>query len=190
MNIAVFCASAENLSPVFPETARHLGQEIGRRGWHLVYGGTNQGLMREVASGAWEAGGGVTGIVPECIRAKGVAAEACGKLIVTPGMKERKQLIRDYADAFVALPGGWGTLEEITEVITLKQLGLHHKPVVFLNADGFYDRFFDFIRDIRHAGFISESYASLYEITADVGETVDYIQRYRPAAFGSKYQAL
>lgn len=189
MKIAVFCASAERLDPVFTEMARELGQEIGSHSWHLIYGGTNVGLMKEVAHATIDSGGGVTGIIPACIRDKGVAATDCGELIVTADMKERKQLIRDDADAFIALPGGWGTLEEIAEVITLKQLGIHDKPIVFLNTAGFYDRFFDFIRDIRKQGFISENYRSIYKIAGNVKETIAYIQQYRSDKCYSKYNA-
>lgn len=189
MRIAVFCASAEGLDPVFTEMARRLGTEIGRHSWKLIYGGTNLGLMKEVAESTAAAGGEVIGVIPVCIRDKGVAAADCGQLLVTADMKERKQLIRDYADAFVALPGGWGTLEEITEVITLKQLGMHNKPIVFLNTACFYNRFFDFICAIRKEGFISENYRSIYRIADTVEETIAYIQDYQPAHCHHKYQA-
>ncbi|MDE6452465.1 MAG: TIGR00730 family Rossman fold protein, partial [Odoribacter sp.] len=132
MKIAVFCASA-NVAPVYMEAAEKLGEYIGKSGWELVYGGTNMGLMDKVARSTMAHGGKVTGIIPACISERGVAAEGVDCLIETVDMKERKALLREHADAFVALPGGWGTLEEISEVITLKQLGEHNKPVVFLN---------------------------------------------------------
>lgn len=135
MRVAVFCASANEVEPCYFREAGRLGKRIGELGWQLIYGGTNIGLMREVADATIRQGGEVTGIIPECIRDRGVAAGGLKQLIVAPDMKERKYLLREHADAFIALPGGWGTLEEITEVITLKQLGQHNKPIVFYCAD-------------------------------------------------------
>ncbi len=103
-------------------------------------------------------------------------------------MKERKHLLRENADAFVALPGGWGTLEEITEVITLKQLGIHRKPIVFLNTSGFYDTFFRFIESIRMEGFVSGSYDNLYTVVNTAEEVWDYLQNYRISEMELKYQ--
>ena len=131
MRVAVFCASANEVEPCYFREAGRLGKRIGELGWQLIYGGTNIGLMREVADATIRQGGEVTGIIPECIRDRGVAAGGLKQLIVAPDMKERKHLLREHADAFIALPGGWGILEEITEVITLKQLGQHNKPIVF-----------------------------------------------------------
>ena len=187
MKIAVFCASAERIDRIFFEDARKLGKETGRMGWQLVYGGTNIGLMREVALATMNAHGKVTGIIPECIRSRGVAAGDIDQLIVVPDMKERKQMLRDQADAFIALPGGWGTLEEITEVITLKQLGQHNKPIVFLNSGGYYDGFFDFIRKSREQGFIAGTYDRLYYVADSVEEVLEYLLNYREEKIKEKY---
>ena len=187
MNIAVFCASAQPLEQVFIDAARTLGQQIAEERWQLVYGGTNIGLMREVAEATINRGGYVTGIIPECILQRGVAARQLSHLIVAPDMKERKHLLRENADAFIALPGGWGTLEEITEVITLKQLGQHTKPIIFINTAGFYDRFFDFISGLTQQGFISSVYKGLYEIVGSPEEAVHYLKTYRGSAVVSKY---
>ena len=149
MRVAVFCASANEVEPCYFREAGRLGKRIGELGWQLIYGGTNIGLMREVADATIRQGGEVTGIIPECIRDRGVAAGGLKQLIVAPDMKERKHLLREHADAFIALPGGWGTLEEITEVITLKQLGQHNKPIVFLNTAGYYKLFFEFIEQSK-----------------------------------------
>lgn len=177
MKIAVFCASANGVDQLYFEDARKLGERIGKLNWHLVYGGTNVGLMKEVAEATGMNGGRVTGIITECISRRGVAAEGLDQLIVAPDMKERKYLLRENADAFVALPGGWGTLEEITEVITLKQLGEHHKPVVFLNTGGFYNDFLCFIGKITSQGFVSPLYNQLYQVADDVDEVIRYLCR-------------
>ena len=113
----MFCASSESVDNVYFEAAADLGKEIVMRGWGLLYGGTNCGLMREVSDAVKNGGGEVTGIIPQCIVDRGVSAEGISELIVAPDMKERKSMMREKADAFIALPGGWGTLEEITEVI-------------------------------------------------------------------------
>lgn len=187
MKVAVFCASANDVNPVFFEDSRNLGKKIGELGWQLVYGGTNIGLMREVADSTIANGGEVTGIIPECIHRRGVAATEISQLIVAPDMKERKHLLRENADAFVALPGGWGTLEEISEVITLKQLGEHLKPIVFLNTAGFYDGFLDFIDHIRKQGFVSAAYDHLYYVADSVEEAIQYLREYKSGPTVSKY---
>lgn len=190
MNIAVFCASAEQPGQVYSEAAQNLGKGIASRSWNLIYGGTNCGLMRKVAEAALKGGGKVKGVIPRCIVERGVAARNLTELIVAEDMKERKQLMRDFADAFVALPGGWGTLEEITEVITLKQLGMHQKPVVFVNTEGFYAAFLEFMKHATHEGFISAAYEGVYKVVDTAEEALNYITQYRPEGMKSKYELL
>ncbi len=187
MRIAVFCASAPQLDDVYVSAAARLGKLLGEAGWELVYGGTNRGLMKVVAEATIAAGGKVTGIIPECIHERGWAAEGLDQLIVAPDMKERKYLLREHSDAFVALPGGWGTLEEITEVITLKQLGQHNKPIVFLNTAGFYTKLMDFIDGIEKSGFIAPVYKQLYEVVNRPEELMDAIVKSRQKEFAGKY---
>ena len=187
MKICVFCASSESVDNVYFEAAADLGKEIVMRGWGLLYGGTNCGLMREVSDAVKHGGGEVTGIFPQCIVDRGVSAEGISELIVAPDMKERKSMMREKADAFIALPGGWGTLEEITEVITLKQLGIHNKPIIFLNTNDFYEYFFLFINNIRKEGFVSKAYDGLYVVVNTVEEAVEYIENYQAKDFSSKY---
>ena len=187
MNICVFCASAENIDSEYFAAAATLGKEIATRGWNLVYGGTTCGLMREVAEATLEEGGKVTGIIPQCIVDRGVAARQISDLIIAGDMKERKCMLRKQADAFVALPGGWGTLEEITEVITLKQLGLHSKPIVFINTNDYYEYFFLFINNIRKEGFVSKAYDHVYEVFTTVEEAMEYIENYKVEDLESKY---
>ena len=187
MNICVFCASSEKVGRVYFEAAAGLGREIVNHGWDLLYGGTNCGLMREVSDAVKKAGGKVTGIIPQCIVDRGVSAQDISELIVAPDMKERKSLMREKADAFIALPGGWGTLEEITEVITLKQLGMHNKPIVFINTNDFYEYVFLFINNIRKEGFVSKAYDGLYTVVNTVEEAMEYIKNYQAKDFSSKY---
>lgn len=187
MNVVVFCASANGIGSVYFDDARKLGEAIGGRAWKLVYGGTCVGLMDQVAITVMNCGGKAIGVIPECIKSCGVAAEGLDELVVVQDMQERKCLLRTYGDAFIALPGGWGTLDEITEVITLKQLGEHNKPVVFLNTDGFYDVFLDFIADIRAKGFVGPQYDELYFVAYSVDEVMDYLDSYQVVKNTSKY---
>lgn len=187
MNICIFCASSDRLAPLYYEQARLLGKEIARRSWEMVYGGTNCGLMKEVAQAALKAGGKVKGIIPACIQEKGMAATGLTELVVASDMKERKQKMRETADAFIAMPGGWGTLEEITEVITLKQLGIHNKPVVFFNIGGFYDSFFSFIDESTQGRFIAPVYEKMYKIAQSVPEVLQYLKEKEDNCFYSKY---
>ena len=169
------------------DVAKELGTLMAKAGWELVYGGTNCGLMREVADAVEAAGGKVTGVIARCIAGKGVAAKGLNELIVTEDMKERKSRMREMADAFVVLPGGWGTLEEATEVITLKQLGLHDKPVVFVNTEEYFEYFFLFLHGARREGFISRAYDDLYVVVEEPGEALDYILNYQPRECEAKY---
>ncbi len=187
MTVAVFCASSEMIDDIFFQDAIKLGKEVGTRRWEVVYGGTRMGLMHCMATSAQKVGSRIIGIIPECIKQHGVAAEGLDELIVTVDMQERKQMMRERADAFVALPGGWGTLEEIAEVITLRQLGCHVKPIVFVNTNGFYNDFFMFLENIRKQGFISKVYDALYYVAETVEEALEYIDNYTPGKWESKY---
>ena len=186
MNVCVFCASSE-VDKVYFDVARELGERIVANGWELLYGGTNCGLMREVSDTVEKAGGRVTGVIPQCIVDKGRAARGLARLIVTSDMKERKSVMREMADAFIVLPGGWGTLEEVTEVITLKQLGMHNKPIVFLDVNDYFEYFFLFIHHARKEHFVSAAYDNLYIVTDDVDEAVEYIRDYEPSEIADKY---
>ena len=139
MKICVFCASSESVDDVYFEAAADLGKEIVMQGWELLYGGTNCGLMREVSDAVKNSGGKVTGIIPQCIVDRGVSAEGISELIVTSDMKERKSMMREKADAFIALPGGWGTLEEITEGMSKVSLKHLDAPCILYNLNGYYD---------------------------------------------------
>lgn len=187
MNITVYCASAENIRSNYFQAAADLGMSIGQRRWTLVYGGTDCGLMKCCADSVLKNGGMTLGVIPECIYQRGVNAKNSSELIVTPDMKERKAMMRDHGDAFIALPGGWGTLEEITEVVTLKQLGVHNKPIVFLNIDGYYDLFFSFISDSKENGFINTVYDKLYYVTTSIDDAITYINNYQIEMLDSKY---
>ena len=144
--LCVYCASSRHLDRKYHEMAEQLGRAMVARGWGLVYGGGNVGLMGELAQSVKAAGGHVVGVIPEFMIARELAFHSADELITVTTMRERKRLMEERAAAFLTLPGGIGTLEELTEVMTLRYINILHKPIVLLNQDGFYDdllRFFD-----------------------------------------------
>jgi uncharacterized protein (TIGR00730 family) len=137
--LCVYCASSDRLDPKYYAAAAELGREMVLRGWGLVYGGGKTGTMGAVARAVKQNGGRVVGVIPEFMKVRELAYDEADELVTVITMRERKLLMETRADAFVALPGGWGTLEEILEILTLRQLDVVKKPCVFLNQDGFYD---------------------------------------------------
>jgi uncharacterized protein (TIGR00730 family) len=138
-SVCVFCGSSPGVRPSYCEVAAALGREVVRRGLRLVYGGGNVGLMGVLADAALEAGGAVIGVIPQALVDKEIAHRGLTELRVVASMHQRKALMADLADAFIALPGGFGTLEEFCEMLTWLQLGLHAKPCGVLNVEGFFD---------------------------------------------------
>lgn len=160
-SICVYCGSKPGTSSTYAEIARAAGLWIGSRGGQLVYGGGNNGLMGIVASATLEAGGRVVGIIPQTLVDLECAKTDCTELHVVQTMHERKQMMAQRADVFVALPGGIGTFEELFEVWTWRQLGYHNKPVGIVNAGGYYGGLLSFLRSSVAAGFMSESQLGL-----------------------------
>ena len=131
-SVTIFCGSSDAVDPKYFAAAVELGEKIARRGWRLIYGGGSVGLMGALARAVLDAGGHVTGVIPRALLDLGVGETKVSELVVTDGLRDRKAIMDERGDAFVALPGGLGTLEEVLEVLTLKQLGYHTKPVVVL----------------------------------------------------------
>jgi hypothetical protein len=160
--VAVFCGSSFGTDRAFSAAAHSLGAAIGERGLRLIYGGGNIGLMGAVADAALQKGGEVVGIIPDSLVRWEVAHNGLTRLEIVASMHERKARMAELADAFLILPGGFGTMEETFEVITWAQLGLHRKACGFLNVNGFFDPLFDFMRHMRHSGFIREEHFDLF----------------------------
>lgn len=154
-SVCVYCGSRPGSRPEFAETARAVGHWIGSRGGQLVYGGGNNGLMGIAAQAALDAGGRVVGIIPRALVEKEWAKTNCTELHVVDTMHERKRLMAEHADAFLALPGGIGTFEEFFEVWTWRQLGYHDKPIGLLNQAGYYDGLLAFLRTGVEQQFMS-----------------------------------
>lgn len=166
-SLCVYCGSRPGADSCFTETARQVGHWIGSHGGQLVYGGGCSGLMGTVAQAAQEAGGRVIGVIPKALVEKEWANHACDELHVVDTMHERKRLMAEHADAFLALPGGIGTFEEFFEVWTWRQLGYHDKPVGLLNQNGYYDSMQTFLQQAVQQGFMNDWQMDLIRVDAD-----------------------
>jgi uncharacterized protein (TIGR00730 family) len=155
LSICVYCGSRHGARPTYTAAAQALGRAIGTRGWQLVYGGGKVGLMGEVADATLAAGGRVVGVIPESLEKREVGHRGLHELHVVPTMHVRKQMMAERADLFVALPGGIGTLEELYEVWTWRQLGYHDQPIGLLNVDGYFDSLLRFMDHTVAEGFLS-----------------------------------
>lgn len=186
-NICVFSSSSDAIDPAFFALAEELGGEMARRGHALVYGGTNVGLMGAVARAVRQGGGKVVGVIPKFIADRGLAYDAATELIITNDLRQRKATMEARADAFVALPGGFGTLEEVLEIITLKQLRQHTKAVVFLNPGGYYDPLSVLFEHMYEKRFAKAAYRSMYQFAADVRSALDYMEQYQPPVLPAKW---
>jgi len=180
LRVCVFCASSEGVAQHHRRVATELGAAIAANGWSLVYGGGNIGLMGEVARAALAGGAHVTGIIPHALADREVALEGLPELVRTDTMRERKALMDARSDAFVVLPGGIGTLEELVEIITLKQLGYHDRAVVVLDSDGYWNPLVEQLRRMVVESLAAPSLLSLWTVTTDVAGTVAALRGYRP----------
>jgi len=189
LNLCVFCSSSDVIEPAYFAAAATLGTTLARRGDVLIYGGANIGLMGAAARAAHQNGGRVVGALPQFMASRGLAYAQADELILTRDLRERKAVMEARADAFLALPGGFGTLEEMLEIITLKQLGQHSKPVLFLNVAGFYDPLIGFFEHIREHGFVKPHANSLYYFAADVDDAFSYLDHYQWRQSGSPVAA-
>lgn len=187
MRWSVYTSSSDAVDGPFPDAARAFGRRIGERGDELVYGGTAVGIMGVLSETVRDAGGKVIGVLPRLMEERGLADHACDELVVTDGMAARKQVMIERADAFVALPGGFGTLEELLEVLTLKQLGYHDKAITLLNVDGFYDPLLALFDHLYQLRFAKPEYARLYHATPDLDDLIDHVDRYHPADLPTKW---
>ena len=159
-----------------------MGQALARRGIGLVYGGAGIGLMGILADAALSAGGDVVGVIPEALMAREVAHQGLTDLRVVASMHDRKALMAELADAFVALPGGFGTLEEFCEALTWAQLGIHRKPCGLLNVEGFFDPLLSFFDHAVHERFVSPDHRSLVVVEEDPERLLDALSRWEPPA--------
>lgn len=174
--LCVYCASSDRLDPKYVAVAAATGRAIAARGWGLVYGGGKTGLMGAVARGTKEAGGRVVGVIPEFMKVRELAFDEADELISVLTMRERKLLMETRAEAFLALPGGWGTLEELLEILTLAHLEVLHKPVIVLNQEGYYDDLLRFFERIVEERFMHATIRGKYAVARTVEEIFPLIE--------------
>jgi uncharacterized protein (TIGR00730 family) len=177
--VCVFCGSSSGTNPIYRETAEWMGTTLAERGLGLVFGGGGIGLMRVLASAALAGGAEVIGVIPRGLMTKEIAHDKVRDLRIVGSMHERKALMSDLADAFVALPGGYGTLEEFCEVLTWAQLGLHRKPCGLLNVNGFYEPFLRQLDRQVSEGFLSPLNRSLVVDHQEPSHLLDLLASYQ-----------
>jgi cytokinin riboside 5'-monophosphate phosphoribohydrolase len=187
MNICVFSSSSNGIDQGYFEEANQLGTLIGKRGHTLINGGANVGLMEAVTIAAKNRGARTIGIIPQQMQKRNLVSENSHEVIITDNMQERKASMRNMSDAFIALPGGFGTLEEILEVLTLKQLAYHNKPVVFINTKKFFEYLLLQFEKSYTEYFAKEAYRDLYFIAKNSETAITYIETYQPVAQVSKW---
>lgn len=178
--ICVFCGSSDEVPPLYLETAHAMGRAVAQRGMTLVYGGGGTGMMGRLADGVLEAGGEVIGILTEQFDTPALRHGRLTERRVVPTMHQRKAMMADLSEAFLALPGGFGTLEELFEVLCWAQLGLHQRPIGLLNTRGYYDPLLAAIQRARAEGFIYQEHHDLFFTEPEPDALLDRIDGYRP----------
>ena len=185
--ICVFAASSNAVEQKYVDLAFRLGEALAQSNYGLVFGGGRIGLMGACARGVASCRGRIVGVIPEKLNRPGIAFD-CDELIETQTMHERKSTMESLCTGFIALPGGFGTLEELLEVITLKQLGYHSLPIVILNYGGFYDPLVDQLDRCIEERFMNESWRRLYYCAEHIEEALEYFRAYRPGEFPDKME--
>jgi hypothetical protein len=180
--LAVYCGSSIGSDPLFEGAARRLGEEMARRGIDLVYGGGHRGLMGVVADAVLESGGRAYGVIPQALVDLEVAHTGLTELHTVSSMHERKAKMTDLTDAFIAIPGGIGTLDELFEAWTWNALGYHSKPFCLLNVAGFWDRLIDFMDHVAASGFISPGRHAQLLVADEIGEAIEKLDAAAKAA--------
>ena len=186
-NVCVFCASSANIDERYLLAARELGQRLAEGGWRCVNGGGAVGLMGAVTDGTLDAGGEVTGVIPKFMVDNGWCYDRLEDVIITPDMHQRKQMMSEMADAVIALPGGVGTLEELLETLTWRQLGLVKVPVIILNTLGYYDALLTMLDHAIDEGFMKSSHAALWQVASTPAEAIALLKHTDNVEFESKY---
>jgi hypothetical protein len=189
MNICVFGASSENIDKAYLTSAQHLGSTLAQRGDAVIFGAGKYGVMGAVARGVASEGGRLIGVVPSFFLESNVIFEQSSETVLTETMRERKAIMEDRADAFVICAGGIGTFEEFFEVITLKQLGRHAKPIIIYNVNGYYDSMLAMLQNAVDEGFMTDDSHKLYTVAQTEEEIFAQLEDYKPYQY-NKYNFL
>lgn len=179
-NLAVFCASSDGNDKEIFDTAYAVGKRMAEENIRLVYGGSKLGLMGQVARGLMDHGGKATGVIPDFLKTKEVVHTGLDKLITTKDMHERKLSMNELSDAFISLPGGFGTFEELFEIVTWAQLGLHRKPIGLLNVNGFYNDLISMLNKMTSKGLLKEDNLDILLVSDDFEELLHKMRSYEP----------
>lgn len=185
MRVCVYGAASSEIDKVYTEAGEELGRKIAERNWSYTFGGGRNGMMGAVARGMKEKNGYILGILPTFFEENNaeISFEECSKFIRTETMRERKRELEENSDAFIVSPGGIGTFDEFFEILTLKQLGRHNKPIVIWNVDHYYDELLGMMQKSVDKKFITDDCRNLYKVCSDIDEMLDYIENYRPEDF-------
>lgn len=176
--VCVFASSSLNLDKKYHKCAYILGNKLADNGYDIVYGGSNRGLMGEVTLGAFQHGADIIGVMPEKLYNLGIEKGNCTRFIITKGMRERKAKMDELSEAVIALPGGFGTIEELSEMIVQKQLNYNNKPIILLNSYGFYDELNSFFEKLISEKFAPEISRKIYYLADNVDEVIKYLNEY------------
>ena len=188
MKVAVYCASSALVDEAYRQAARELGHLLGERGHTLIFGGTDQGLMGVLARAVDDSGGYVIGVIPRRLAEHGIAFRDADELIVTETMAERKARMEELGEGYIALPGGFGTLEELAEVITLKQLRYLDGPIVLVNTAGFYQHLLAHLEHLYASRFAYAVYRAVYVTVDSPREAMDYVEGHRPEVLPEEWE--
>ena len=182
MKICIYGAASSLIDEKFIKIGEKLGEKMAERGHSLVFGGGRSGMMGAPARGVYRKGGHILGVAPTFFEEHNpeVAFEYCTEFVHTKSMRERKKLLDEYSDAFIVSPGGIGTFDEFFEILTLKQLGRHNKPIVIFNIDGYYDSMLKMMEVSIEQKFISKDTMDLFKVVSTIEEALDYIESYNP----------
>lgn len=175
--ICVYCASSSGKKPAYVEKAKELGRALAKEGLALVYGGSKIGLMGQLADAVLAGGGQAIGVLPEALSAKEVAHPGLTELHIVKGMHARKAKMAELADAFIALPGGFGTMDETMEMITWNQLGFQAKPIGFLNVEGYYNRLFNFLSGMEKEGFVKAGLIEALVLESEPEKIIEKLEK-------------
>lgn len=179
MNIAIYCGSSFGKSDEYVEKTKILAQKLALKNYNIVYGGSLQGLMGIVSNESLKHNNTVTGVITYDLVSKEIENTNITKIYKVDTMNQRKEMMEDLSDAFITIPGGYGTFEEIFSVISAAQLGHHQKPCAFYNINGYYDKLIDFLKNCSKEGFIAESFVDMLIVSDDIDEIIEKIEMYK-----------
>jgi cytokinin riboside 5'-monophosphate phosphoribohydrolase len=186
-SVCVYCSSSGHIDDVYFADARAMGEALAKRGLGLVYGGGNIGLMGALAQAAHVHGGHTVAVIPQALHDRGLTFENADEVVITRNMRERKQEMERRSHGFVALPGGYGTYEEFFEMLTLKQLEYHAKPIVLLNTADFFAPLVHLVDDLIAKGFVKADHRELFYVAEDVEDALTYLETYKAEPHNSKF---